>query len=188
VANTRNLKAAQARLSLIVPSCFVLISGPLFMALGGLAPAAVFSAIALALAGGVFALALRGLPSSVSAAVGLIALSGVAVLNGLVMITAVRHRLLRGKALDGAIIVRALERLRPVMMTGLAASLGFVPMALATESGAEVQRPLANVVIGGLRPRAARAARAARAGRRCDRAFRSAEMQALSQPCSMLRS
>lgn len=146
-----NLKAAQARLSLVVPLCFLLIFGLLFMALGGLAPAAaVFSAIPLALAGGVFALALRGLPFSVSAAVGFIALSGVAVLNGLVMMTAIRQRLLRGEPLDDAIIDGALERLRPVMMTGLVASLGFVPMALATETGAEVQRPLATVVIGGL--------------------------------------
>ncbi|ODT86326.1 efflux RND transporter permease subunit [Phenylobacterium sp. SCN 70-31] len=132
-----HLKAAQASLSRIVP-CFVLISGLLFMARGGLAPAAVFSTLAPALAGGVFALALRGLPSSVSAAVGLIALFSVSVLSGLVMMTAIRHRLPRGEALDGAIIARALGRLRPVMMTGLAASFGFVPMALATETGAEV--------------------------------------------------
>lgn len=146
-----NLKAAQARLSLVVPICFVLIFGLLFMALGGLAPAAaVFSAIPLALAGGVFALALRGIPFSVSAAVGFIALSGVAVLNGLVMMTAIRQRLTAGQPLEEAIVDGALERLRPVMMTGLVASLGFVPMALATETGAEVQRPLATVVIGGL--------------------------------------
>ncbi|NQE65324.1 efflux RND transporter permease subunit [Caulobacter sp. RHG1] len=146
-----NLKAAQARLALVVPLCFLLIFGLLFMALGGVAPAAaVFSAIPLALAGGVFGLALRGIPFSVSAAVGFIALSGVAVLNGLVMMTAIRQRLATGLALEKAIIDGAMERLRPVMMTGLVASLGFVPMALATGTGSEVQRPLATVVIGGL--------------------------------------
>ena len=123
----------------------------LFMALGGWVPAlAVFSAIPMALAGGVFALALRGLPFSVSAAVGFIALSGVAVLNGLVMMTAIRQRLDKGMALEEAIIDGALARIRPVLMTALVASLGFVPMAIATGTGAEVQRPLATVVIGGL--------------------------------------
>ncbi len=146
-----NLKAAQARLALVVPLCFLLIFALLYMALGGVKPAlGVFSAIPLALAGGVFALAARGMPFSVSAAVGFIALSGVAVLNGLVMMTAIRQRLERGASLDHAIVDGALERLRPVLMTGLVASLGFVPMALATETGAEVQRPLATVVIGGL--------------------------------------
>jgi len=135
----------------VVPLCFLLIFGLLFMAQGGVAPAAaVFSAIPLALAGGVFALALRGIPFSVSAAVGFIALSGVAVLNGLVMMTAIRQRLVTGLPLKDAIINGAMERLRPVMMTGLVASLGFVPMALASGTGAEVQRPLATVVIGGL--------------------------------------
>jgi cobalt-zinc-cadmium resistance protein CzcA len=128
-----NLKAAQARLALVAPLCFLLIFGLLCMALGGAAPAAaVFSAIPLALAGGVFGLALRGLPFSVSAAVGFIALSGVAVLNGLVMMTAIRRRLSAGMTLETAIIEGAVERLRPVMMTGLVASLGFAPMALAT--------------------------------------------------------
>jgi cobalt-zinc-cadmium resistance protein CzcA len=146
-----NLKAAQARLALVVPLCFLLIFALLYMALGGVKPAlGVFSAIPLALAGGVFALGARGMPFSVSAAVGFIALSGVAVLNGLVMMTAIRQRLERGASLDHAIVDGAMERLRPVLMTGLVASLGFVPMALATETGAEVQRPLATVVIGGL--------------------------------------
>ncbi|WP_375269900.1 efflux RND transporter permease subunit, partial [Phenylobacterium sp.] len=146
-----NLKAAQARLALVVPLCFLLIFALLYMALGGVKPAlGVFSAIPLALAGGVFALAARGMPFSVSAAVGFIALSGVAVLNGLVMMTAIRQRLERGASLEHAIVDGAMERLRPVLMTGLVASLGFVPMALATETGAEVQRPLATVVIGGL--------------------------------------
>ncbi|QZD91199.1 CusA/CzcA family heavy metal efflux RND transporter [Qipengyuania aurantiaca] len=147
----QNLQAAQARLALVVPVCFALVLLLLFMALGGWVPAlAVFSAIPMALAGGVFALALRGMPFSVSAAVGFIALSGVAVLNGLVMMTAIRQRLDKGMSLDDAICDGALARLRPVLMTALVASLGFVPMALATGTGAEVQRPLATVVIGGL--------------------------------------
>lgn len=147
----QNLQAAQARLALVVPVCFALVLLLLFMALGGWVPAlAVFSAIPMALAGGVFALALRGMPFSVSAAVGFIALSGVAVLNGLVMMTAIRQRLDKGMPLDEAICDGALARLRPVLMTALVASLGFVPMALATGTGAEVQRPLATVVIGGL--------------------------------------
>lgn len=147
----QNLQAAQARLAIVVPVCFALVLLLLFMALGGWVPAlAVFSAIPMALAGGVFALALRGLPFSVSAAVGFIALSGVAVLNGLVMMTAIRQRLDKGMALEEAIIDGALARIRPVLMTALVASLGFVPMAIATGTGAEVQRPLATVVIGGL--------------------------------------
>ena len=147
----QNLQAAQARLAIVVPVCFALVLLLLFMALGGWVPAlAVFSAIPMALAGGVFALALRGLPFSVSAAVGFIALSGVAVLNGLVMMTAIRQRLDSGMPLDEAIADGALARLRPVLMTALVASLGFVPMAIATGTGAEVQRPLATVVIGGL--------------------------------------
>lgn len=147
----QNLQAAQARLAIVVPVCFALVLLLLFMALGGWVSAlAVFSAIPMALAGGVFALALRGLPFSVSAAVGFIALSGVAVLNGLVMMTAIRQRLDSGMPLDEAIADGALARLRPVLMTALVASLGFVPMAIATGTGAEVQRPLATVVIGGL--------------------------------------
>jgi cobalt-zinc-cadmium resistance protein CzcA len=147
----QNLQAAQARLALVVPVCFALVLLLLFMALGGWVPAlAVFSAIPMALAGGVFALALRGMPFSVSAAVGFIALSGVAVLNGLVMMTAIRQRLEKGLLLEDAICGGALARLRPVLMTALVASLGFVPMAIATGTGAEVQRPLATVVIGGL--------------------------------------
>ena len=147
----QNLQAAQARLAVVVPVCFALVLLLLFMALGGWVPAlAVFSAIPMALAGGIFALALRGLPFSVSAAVGFIALSGVAVLNGLVMMTAIRQRLEKGMALDEAIEDGALARMRPVLMTALVASLGFVPMALATGTGSEVQRPLATVVIGGL--------------------------------------
>ncbi len=147
----QNLQEAQARLAIVVPICFAVVLLLLYMALGGWVPAlAVFSAIPMALAGGVFALVLRGMPFSVSAAVGFIALSGVAVLNGLVMMTAIRQRLESGMPLDDAIADDALARLRPVLMTALVASLGFVPMALATGTGAEVQRPLATVVIGGL--------------------------------------
>ncbi|GGD64942.1 efflux RND transporter permease subunit [Aurantiacibacter arachoides] len=147
----QNLQEAQARLAIVVPVCFAVVLLLLYMALGGWVSAlAVFSAIPMALAGGVFALALRGMPFSVSAAVGFIALSGVAVLNGLVMMTAIRQRLENGMPLNEAIADGALARLRPVLMTALVASLGFVPMAIATGTGAEVQRPLATVVIGGL--------------------------------------
>ncbi len=146
-----NLRAATARLAIVVPICFGLILIVLYLALGNLALAAtVFSAVPLALAGGVFAIALRGIPFSVSSAVGFIALSGVAVLNGLVLMASIRKRLDTGEPLEQAIHLGALERLRPVLMTALVASLGFVPMALATGAGAEVQKPLATVVIGGL--------------------------------------
>jgi cobalt-zinc-cadmium resistance protein CzcA len=147
----QNLQAAQGRLALVVPLAFAVILLLLYMALGGWVPAlAVFTAIPMGLAGGVFALALRGMPFSVSAAVGFIALSGVATLNGLVMVTAIRQRLEKGVELSEAVVDGALARLRPVLMTALVASLGFVPMAIATGTGAEVQRPLATVVIGGL--------------------------------------
>ena len=147
----QNLQAAKSRLLLVVPIAFAVILGLLYLGLGGLVPAlAVFSAIPLAIAGGVFALALRGIPFSISAAVGFIALSGVAVLNGLVMMSSIRRRLNDGLSADEAIAGGAIERLRPVLSTALVASLGFVPMALATGTGAEVQKPLATVVIGGL--------------------------------------
>jgi heavy metal efflux system protein len=110
----------------------------------------VFSAVPLALTGGVLALWLRGIPFSVSAAVGFIALSGIAVLNGLVMLTFIKQLMAQGHEKLDAIYEGALTRLRPVAMTALVASLGFVPMALATGTGAEVQRPIATVVIGGL--------------------------------------
>jgi cobalt-zinc-cadmium resistance protein CzcA len=145
-----NLASARARLMLVVPGCFVLIFLLLFSALGTARDAAlVFSAVPLALTGGILALWLRGLPFSVSAAVGFIALSGIAVLNGLVMLSAIRQLTLTTES-TAAIIEGALTRLRPVVMTALVAALGFVPMALATGTGAEVQRPLATVVIGGL--------------------------------------
>jgi cobalt-zinc-cadmium resistance protein CzcA len=146
-----NLQAAKSRLLLVVPVAFAVIFGLLYLALGGWTPAAaVFSAIPLAIAGGVFALALRGMPFSISAAVGFIALSGVAVLNGLVMMSSIRKRLDEGQGPDEAIVGGGVERLRPVLSTALVASLGFVPMALATGVGSEVQKPLATVVIGGL--------------------------------------
>jgi len=146
-----SLQSAKSRLLLVVPLAFAVIFGLLFMGLGGWVPAAaVFSAIPLAIAGGIFALALRGMPFSISAAVGFIALSGVAVLNGLVLMTSIRKRLSDGLPVDEAIHGGAVERLRPVLSTALVASLGFVPMALASGTGAEVQKPLATVVIGGL--------------------------------------
>ena len=146
-----SLQSARLRLAIVVPFCFIAIYALLYMALGGLVPALiVFSAVPMALAGGVFALLLRGLPFSITAAVGFIALSGVAVLNGLVMMSAIRKHRDDGVPADRAIADGAMERVRPVLMTALVASLGFVPMALATGTGAEVQRPLATVVIGGL--------------------------------------
>ncbi len=147
----QNLQAATQRLAIIVPICFILIAGALYMAIGNaMLTATVLTAVPLALAGGVFALALRGIPFSISAAVGFIAVSGVAVLNGLVLISAIRKRLADGLAPNAAVIEGAMERVRPVLMTALVASLGFVPMAIATGTGAEVQKPLATVVIGGL--------------------------------------
>lgn len=147
----QNLRAATERLAIIVPICLVLISAALYMAIGNaMLTATVLTAIPLALAGGVFALILRGIPFSISASVGFIAVSGVAVLNGLVLISAVNKRLAEGVDAVAAVIDGAMERLRPVLMTALVASLGFVPMAIATGTGAEVQKPLATVVIGGL--------------------------------------
>ena len=146
-----NLAAARQRLAIVVPICFAVIMLLLYGALGSVRDAAiVFTGVPLALVGGILALVLRGLPFSISAAVGFIALSGVATLNGLVMVSAI-HDLMRGgmdrarAASEGALI-----RLRPVAMTALVASLGFVPMALGHGAGAEVQKPLATVVIGGL--------------------------------------
>ncbi|AVA33748.1 nickel/cobalt/cadmium efflux RND transporter permease subunit NccA [Cupriavidus metallidurans] len=147
----QNLQAATQRLAIIVPLCFILIAATLYMAIGSAAlTATVLTAVPLALAGGVFALVLRDIPFSISASVGFIAVSGVAVLNGLVLISAIRKRLEDGAAPNEAVIEGAMERVRPVLMTALVASLGFVPMAIATGTGAEVQKPLATVVIGGL--------------------------------------
>ncbi|MCB4858192.1 CusA/CzcA family heavy metal efflux RND transporter [Sphingobium sp. PNB] len=146
-----NLASARERLLLVVPACFALILLLLYGALGSVRDAViVFTGIPLALVGGVLALALRGMPFSISAAVGFIALSGIAVLNGLVMVTSIQDLMARGMDRGKAACEGAKVRLRPVVMTALVASLGFVPMALATGPGAEVQKPLATVVIGGL--------------------------------------
>ncbi|QOW19223.1 CusA/CzcA family heavy metal efflux RND transporter [Lysobacter ciconiae] len=145
------LTSASRRLAVVVPLTLLLIFGLLFMAFGSLRDAAiVFSGVPLALTGGVLALALRGIPLSITAGVGFIALSGVAVLNGLVMIAFIRSLRESGSSLDAAIVDGAMGRLRPVLMTALVASLGFVPMAFNVGTGAEVQRPLATVVIGGI--------------------------------------
>lgn len=145
------LISASRRLAVVVPVTLVLIFGLLFMAFGSARDAViVFSGVPLALTGGVAALALRGIPLSITAGVGFIALSGVAVLNGLVMIAFIRNLREQGQSLDDAVFNGALGRLRPVLMTALVASLGFVPMALNVGAGAEVQRPLATVVIGGI--------------------------------------
>ena len=145
------LISASNRLMVVVPVVLVMIFGLLFMAFGsGRDAAIVFSGVPLALTGGVLALWLRGIPFSISAGVGFIALSGVAVLNGLVMISFIRKLRDDGDPPHEAIVDGALTRLRPVLMTALVASLGFVPMALNVGTGAEVQRPLATVVIGGI--------------------------------------
>jgi cobalt-zinc-cadmium resistance protein CzcA len=145
------LQSASARLQIVVPLTLLLIFGLLFMLFGSIRDAAiVFSGVPLALTGGIAALLLRGIPFSISAGVGFIALSGVAVLNGVVMLSFIRQLRDQGMALDPAIREGALTRLRPVLMTALVASLGFVPMALNVGIGSEVQRPLATVVIGGI--------------------------------------
>ena len=146
-----NLKAAQARIALVVPICAAVILLLLFMALGDIALAGViFATVPLALAGGVFALVVSGLLFSISAAVGFIALSGVAILNGLVMMSSIQARLAQGGPINNAVFGGAVERFRSVIMTAVVPSLGFVPMAIAHGTGAEVQKPLAVVVIGGL--------------------------------------
>ncbi|MGQ4659451.1 CusA/CzcA family heavy metal efflux RND transporter [Lysobacter sp. F6437] len=145
------LISARNRLAIVVPVTLVMIFGLLFMAFGSARDAGiVFSGVPLALTGGVVALALRDIPLSITAGVGFIALSGVAVLNGLVMIAFIRKLREQGIPLDDAIVDGALGRLRPVLMTALVASLGFVPMAFNVGTGSEVQRPLATVVIGGI--------------------------------------
>ena len=145
------LISASKRLQLVVPLALGLIFGLLYALFRSWRDAAiVFTGVPLALTGGVAALALRGLPLSISAAVGFIALSGVAVLNGVVMVSFIRNLLAEGRPLDQAIHDGAVTRLRPVLMTALVASLGFVPMAFNVGAGAEVQRPLATVVIGGI--------------------------------------
>jgi len=146
-----NLISASQRLKIVVPVALLLILILLFSAFGSVKDALlIFTRVPMALTGGIIALWLRDIPLSISAAVGFIALSGVAVLNGVVMISFIRKLIEDGMGLDAAILSGSLTRLRPVLMTALVASLGFVPMALATGPGAEVQRPLATVVIGGI--------------------------------------
>jgi cobalt-zinc-cadmium resistance protein CzcA len=145
------LVSASQRLTIVVPIALLTIFGLLLMLFGSFRDAGiVFTGVPLALTGGVAALALRDLPLSISAGVGFIALSGIAVLNGVVMLSFIRQRREAGEALDDAVFDGALQRLRPVLMTALVASLGFVPMALNVGLGSEVQRPLATVVIGGI--------------------------------------
>jgi cobalt-zinc-cadmium resistance protein CzcA len=145
------LESASARLQIVVPIALLLIFGLLVALFRSVKDAlVVFSGVPLALTGGVAALMLRGIPFSISAGVGFIALSGIAVLNGVVMLTFIRQLMDEGKPLEIAIKEGAMARLRPVLMTALVASLGFVPMALNVGLGSEVQRPLATVVIGGI--------------------------------------
>jgi len=145
------LQSATGRLQVVVPVALLLVFVLLFAMFGNVRDGLiVFTGIPFALTGGVLALWLRGIPLSISAAVGFIALSGVAVLNGLVMLSFIRSLREDGRSLDDAVFDGALTRLRPVLMTALVASLGFLPMAIATGTGAEVQRPLATVVIGGI--------------------------------------
>ncbi|GAB2812629.1 CusA/CzcA family heavy metal efflux RND transporter [Comamonas piscis] len=146
-----NLQSAQQRLQIVVPVALLLVFTLLFAMFNNVRDGlVVFTGIPFALTGGILALWLRDIPLSISAAIGFIALSGVAVLNGLVMISSIRALREGGMAVPDAVQTGALSRLRPVLMTALVASLGFVPMAIATGTGAEVQRPLATVVIGGI--------------------------------------
>ena len=145
------LISASQRLSVVVPITLAIIFALLFWAFGSVKDALiVFSGVPLALTGGILALALRGIPLSISAGIGFIALSGVAVLNGLVMISFISKLRAQGDPLDEAVVDGAIGRLRPVLMTALVASLGFLPMAFNVGAGSEVQRPLATVVIGGI--------------------------------------
>ena len=147
----KNLQEARAKLAIIVPMALAIIFLLIFMAFGSLRQALlIYTGIPLAVTGGVFALWFRGMPFSISAGVGFIALSGVAVLNGLMMVSYFNQLREGGKPLLDSILEGSLTRLRPVMMTAMVASLGFVPMALGSGAGAEVQRPLATVVIGGI--------------------------------------
>src|SRR5215204_1100521 len=146
-----NLERATGRLLIVVPIALFLIFVMLFSTFGSAKQALIiYTGIPFAIVGGVVALAVRGMPFSISAGVGFIALFGVAVLNGVVMVSFINHLREEGKSVQEAVSEGAMTRLRPVLMTALVASLGFVPMALATSAGAEVQRPLATVVIGGL--------------------------------------
>ena len=146
-----NLREAKARLALVVPTALMFIFVLIFMAFGSVRQALlVYSGIPLAITGGVFALWWRDMPFSISAAVGFIALSGVAVLNGVVMISYFNQLREQGRDVRSAVTEGSLTRLRPVLMTAAVAAFGFIPMAFSTSAGAEVQRPLATVVIGGI--------------------------------------
>ncbi len=145
------LQSATQRLSLLVPITLALIFALLGVAFGSAKDAAlIFSGVPLALTGGIVALWLRDIPMSITAGVGFITLSGVAVLTGVVLVSAIRDRLAHGDDIDTAISEGAMLRLRPILMVAMVAALGFLPMALNTGTGAEVQRPLATVVIGGI--------------------------------------
>jgi len=146
-----NLQRASERLLIVVPIALFLIFVLLYTTFSSIKQALlIYTGIPFAIVGGVVALALRGMPFSISAGVGFIALFGVAVLNGVVMVSFINHLRKEGHTVSDAVREGAMTRLRPVLMTALVASLGFVPMAIATSAGAEVQRPLATVVIGGL--------------------------------------
>jgi cobalt-zinc-cadmium resistance protein CzcA len=146
-----HLQAARVRLGVIVPLAMVLIFALIYLSFRSVRQAAlIFACVPLAVTGGVFALWFRGMPFTISAGVGFIALSGIAVLNGIMLISFINQLRREGRNLQDAVTEGTLTRLRPKLMTALVASLGFVPMALATGSGAEVQRPLATVVIGGI--------------------------------------
>jgi cobalt-zinc-cadmium resistance protein CzcA len=146
-----HLQEARSRLMLVVPLALVLIFLLIHAAFRSVTQTfIVYTGIPFAITGGVFALWLRGMPFSISAAVGFIALSGVAVLNGVVLISCFNQMRNEGREAEGAVRDGSLQRLRPVLMTALVASLGFVPMAFSSGAGAEVQRPLATVVIGGV--------------------------------------
>lgn len=146
-----NLERARTRLEIVVPISLFLILLFLFTTFNSLRPALlVFTGVPLAAVDGVWSLLLRGMPFSISAGVGFIALFGVAVLNGVVLVSYILQLRHQGRSIEEAVTEGARSRLRPVLMTALVASLGFIPMALSTGSGAEVQRPLATVVIGGL--------------------------------------
>ena len=146
-----NLERARSRLMIVVPIVLVLIFGLLYMTYNNVIDAIrVFTGVPFAWTGGIFALWIRDMPFSISAAVGFIALSGVAVLDDMLLVSTIRRLRQRGMDLEQAVEEAALTRLRPVLMTTLVAALGFVPMAFNTGMGAEVQRPLATVVIGGV--------------------------------------
>jgi cobalt-zinc-cadmium resistance protein CzcA len=146
-----NLQAARMRLAIIVPMAMALIFILIFMSFGSVRQAAlIFVCVPLAVTGGVFALWVRDMPFTISAGVGFIALSGIAVLNGIMLISFINQLRREGRSVRDAVVEGTLTRLRPKLMTALVASFGFVPMAIATGAGAEVQRPLATVVIGGI--------------------------------------